>query len=190
MPVKTGPCRPFVSVMYHMYHCHLNAPLRQWPARRRWMRWGDEMGIKVILGCTWWKRSPDVGPRGKRFQHACDIRTRQKNDSLRGRTGNIGCRVCRLYLHPRISNYTQVSVLAHTQTHAQMQERTWTPPEPMSHVFLFWNVRRQHWSSSVLCLSPIAVRLTRAHTRDCLITCSFSMCPSIIRLMQSFMWPC
>lgn len=57
------------------------------------------------------------------------------------------------------------------------------------HVFPFWNLRLRHWSSSVLCLLLIAIGVTWAHTGDCLITQSFSTCPSIIWLMQSFMWP-
>lgn len=78
MRAKTGPCRPFVSVMWRMYHCHLNACLRQRRAGGRWMRWGDEIGIKVILGCRWWKRSVHVGSQGQRFKRTHDMKTWQK----------------------------------------------------------------------------------------------------------------
>lgn len=63
----------------------------------------------------------------------------------------------------------------------------------MTHVVLWGNARCKHWSPCALCpvsgLLLIAIGWTTAHTRDPLITHPFSECPSVIQLMQSFMWP-
>lgn len=93
---------------------------------------------------------------------------------------------------PVSTNCVQVSTQK-TKTKTKMQE--WDLYSPRAHVTCFSVLKFKTQtlisvpSLSVLCLLLIAIRLTRAHTRDCLITHSFSTCPSIIQLMQSFMWP-
>lgn len=146
----------------------------KWSARRRWMGWGDEMRIKVFLGCRWWTRTTHTCPQGERLRRACDMKTWHKFNWRKEELATLKT----AFNHLVFTNYT----------HAEKKN-----DELMSHVVLLWNARCRHWSPSPLYpvsgLLLIAIGSTAAHTRDPLITHPFSECPSVIQLMQSFMWP-
>lgn len=168
MQVKAGPCRPFVSVTRRMYHCHLNARLRKMERSQEMDGMRRRNENQSLSGLQVMDEDNTHVPAGRKTQTWHKFNWRKEELATLKTAFN----------HLVFTNYT----------HAEKKN-----DELMSHVVLLWNARCRHWSPSPLYpvsgLLLIAIGSTAAHTRDPLITHPFSECPSVIQLMQSFMWP-
>lgn len=177
MRAKTGPCRPFVFVMCRMYHCHLNAAsdnggLRETDEMRRWN--GNQSHSRLL--------NDGRGHRAQaRREKDLDMCVTWKHDGKWVYMKKNWTRLMTLYSVCRLFRYLQI-VFKLTNT-KKKPEWILTLYRLLSHAMTFcFEIGLRHWfpSLSVLCLLLIAIRVTRAHTGDCLITHSFSTCPSII----------
>lgn len=160
----------------------------------RWMRWGAEIGIKVSLRGRWWKRSPHIGPEGKTFGHMRDMKTWWKissyEEELLMLNEDVTVFVGFLDKHHSIYKFWATETARNARMdlyspgiHITCHGCQFSKSDPLT------LISAPSSPLFVSCLLLIAIRVTWAHTGDCLITHSFSTCPSIIQLMQSFMWP-
>lgn len=117
--------------------------------RERWMRWGDEMGIKVILGllndgrghCTQARREKDLD-KCVTWKHDGKLVYMKKNWTRLMRLRSV----CRLF------RYLQIVFKSTHKKNASMDLYSpWTPVT--CHHFLFWNL------TLPLIFVPVSVRL-------------------------------
>lgn len=176
MRAKTGPCRPFVFVMCRMYQCHLNAAvdnggLQEMDEMRRWNRNQSHSPLRMMEEVTTYKaqREKDLDVCVT-WQHDGKLVYMKRNWSSLGFP--IPCDPLTLQKRKQKKLHNG-PLLSRNSYYMPCFEIRRSSIDPSSSLF-------------VSCLLLIGIRVTWAHAGDCLITHSS---PSIIQLMQSFMWP-